>query len=200
MRVNAFEPTLAEIGDYNSIMANAYRRERERRASYFAKPVQKPVENKVIRLEKPIVEPRPREAETKYVQPIQGPCLPDHPKFPFYNGERDIIEIKSCPIKVADIIQYICMSYKVSKLELLSHRRTAAIVEPRHRAAWLCRKYTMRSLPEIGRMLGGRDHTSILFAVRKNDAIIAAGQWTPPTVEEILARVRSSALCAENAG
>lgn len=200
MRVNAFEPTAAEIGDYNSIMANAYRRERERRASYFTKPVQKPVKTKVIRLEKPTLEPRPREAETKYVHAIQGPCLPDHPKFRFYNGERDIIEIATRQLKIADCINYICATESVYKQEIISVRRNAMIVAPRQKAMWLARYYTGRSLPEIGRQFGKRDHTTVLHAVRKWDARIAAGEWSPPTYDEILALVRPSALCAENAG
>ena len=40
---------------------------------------------------------------------------------------------------------------------------------------WLCRKFTSRSLPEIGRAFGGRDHTTVLHAVRKIDALVAAG-------------------------
>lgn len=185
MRVNAFEPTAAEIGDYNSIMANAYRRERERRAQYFAKPVQKPVENKVIILEKPIVEPRPRNAETKYALAIQGPCLPDHPKFPFYNGERDIIEIASAPVKIEDCIKFICGSEKVPRNDLLGPWRHKHIVSARQKAMWLARKHSGKSFPSIGRHFG-RDWTTVIHAVRRVDEMIQAQEWTPPELDQLI--------------
>jgi chromosomal replication initiator protein len=55
----------------------------------------------------------------------------------------------------------------VSKTELLSNRRTRTIVKPRQVAMYLSKVMTPRSLPEIGRRFGGRDHTTVLHAVRK---------------------------------
>jgi chromosomal replication initiator protein len=55
----------------------------------------------------------------------------------------------------------------VSKTELLSNRRTRTIVKPRQIAMYLAKVMTPRSLPEIGRRFGGRDHTTVLHAVRK---------------------------------
>ncbi|TIN12878.1 MAG: chromosomal replication initiator protein DnaA, partial [Mesorhizobium sp.] len=57
--------------------------------------------------------------------------------------------------------------YNVSKTELLSNRRTRTIVKPRQVAMYLSKVMTPRSLPEIGRRFGGRDHTTVLHAVRK---------------------------------
>ena len=57
--------------------------------------------------------------------------------------------------------------YNVSRSDILSERRTAAVVKPRQIAMYLSKVLTLRSLPEIGRRFGGRDHTTVLHAVRK---------------------------------
>jgi chromosomal replication initiator protein len=57
--------------------------------------------------------------------------------------------------------------YNVSRSDILSERRTAAVVRPRQIAMYLSKVLTLRSLPEIGRRFGGRDHTTVLHAVRK---------------------------------
>jgi hypothetical protein len=56
---------------------------------------------------------------------------------------------------------------KVDHVELISARRTASLVRPRQIAMFLCRNLTPNSLPVIGRKFGGRDHTTVLHAVRK---------------------------------
>jgi chromosomal replication initiator protein len=55
----------------------------------------------------------------------------------------------------------------------LSSRRTANVVRPRQVAMYLAKILTLRSLPEIGRRFGGRDHTTVLHAVRKIEALAA---------------------------
>jgi chromosomal replication initiator protein len=53
----------------------------------------------------------------------------------------------------------------------LSSRRTANVVRPRQVAMYLAKILTLRSLPEIGRRFGGRDHTTVLHAVRKIETL-----------------------------
>ena len=53
----------------------------------------------------------------------------------------------------------------------LSSRRTANVVRPRQVAMYLAKLLTLRSLPEIGRRFGGRDHTTVLHAVRKIEGL-----------------------------
>jgi chromosomal replication initiator protein len=60
----------------------------------------------------------------------------------------------------------------VSRSDLLSARRTANVVRPRQIAMYLAKTLTLRSLPEIGRRFGGRDHTTVLHAVRKIESLI----------------------------
>ena len=70
-------------------------------------------------------------------------------------------------VKIEDIQRIVARQYNVSRSDLLSSRRTANVVRPRQVAMYLAKTLTLRSLPEIGRRFGGRDHTTVLHAVRK---------------------------------
>lgn len=73
-------------------------------------------------------------------------------------------------LRVEDVIAAVCRAYGVSRADLLSQRRTAGVVHPRQIAMYLAKRLTLRSLPEIARRMGGRDHTTVLHAVRKFEA------------------------------
>ena len=66
----------------------------------------------------------------------------------------------------------VARQYNVSRADLLSSRRTANVVRPRQIAMYLAKTLTLRSLPEIGRRFGGRDHTTVLHAVRKIENLV----------------------------
>jgi len=70
-------------------------------------------------------------------------------------------------VRIEDIQKVVARHFNVSKNDLLSNRRTRVIVRPRQIAMYLSKNLTPRSLPEIGRRFGGRDHTTVLHAVRK---------------------------------
>jgi chromosomal replication initiator protein len=70
-------------------------------------------------------------------------------------------------VKIDDIQKLVASHYNVSRADILSSRRTANVVRPRQIAMYLSKVLTLRSLPEIGRRFGGRDHTTVLHAVRK---------------------------------
>jgi chromosomal replication initiator protein len=70
-------------------------------------------------------------------------------------------------IRIEDIQRIVARHYNIAKTDLLSARRTQTIVRPRQIAMYLAKTMTPRSLPEIGRRFGGRDHTTVLHAVRK---------------------------------
>jgi chromosomal replication initiator protein len=70
-------------------------------------------------------------------------------------------------VKIEDIQRTVARHYNVSRADMLSSRRTANVVRPRQVAMYLAKLLTLRSLPEIGRRFGGRDHTTVLHAVRK---------------------------------
>ena len=91
-------------------------------------------------------------------------------------------------VKIEDIQRVVARHYNVSKADLLSSRRTRTIVRPRQIAMYLAKMLTPRSLPEIGRRFGGRDHTTVLHAVRKIEGLIE-GDMTLADEIELLKRM-----------
>src|SRR6201989_1359038 len=88
-------------------------------------------------------------------------------------------------IKIEDIQRVVARQYNVSRSDLLSSRRTANVVRPRQVAMYLAKTLTLRSLPEIGRRFGGRDHTTVLHAVRKIEALVAKDTALSEEVESL---------------
>lgn len=88
---------------------------------------------------------------------------------------RDLLRVREAKrVKIEDIQRIVCKQYNVSKADLLSSRRTRTVVRPRQIAMYLSKTLTPRSLPEIGRRFGNRDHTTVLHAVRKIEDMIRA--------------------------
>nr|CAD6426940.1 chromosomal replication initiator protein DnaA [Rhizobium sp. Q54] len=75
-------------------------------------------------------------------------------------------------VRIEDIQRIVARHYNVSRQELVSNRRTRVVVKPRQIAMYLSKTLTPRSFPEIGRRFGGRDHTTVLHAVRKIEELI----------------------------
>jgi chromosomal replication initiator protein len=88
-------------------------------------------------------------------------------------------------IKIEDIQRVVARQYNVSRADLLSSRRTANVVRPRQVAMYLAKTLTLRSLPEIGRRFGGRDHTTVLHAVRKIEALVTKDTALSEEVESL---------------
>ena len=81
---------------------------------------------------------------------------------------RDLVHgIEPRRIKIEDILRIISRHYGVSKGDILSQRRHRSVVWPRQIGMYLAKQLTARSLPEIGRRFGNRDHTTVLHAIRK---------------------------------
>jgi len=79
-------------------------------------------------------------------------------------------------VRIEDILQLIGRHYSVSRSDLLSPRRARSIVRPRQIGMYLAKKLTSRSLPEIGKRFGGRDHSTVLHAVRKIEELLKADE------------------------
>ena len=77
----------------------------------------------------------------------------------------------------------VATQYNVRRSDLLSSRRTANVVRPRQVAMYLAKTLTLRSLPEIGCRFGGRDHTTVLHAVRKIEALVSKDATLSDEVE-----------------
>ena len=86
-------------------------------------------------------------------------------------------------IKIEDIQRTVALHFNVSRSDMLSSRRTANVVRPRQIAMYLAKTLTLRSLPEIGRRFGGRDHTTVLHAVRKIETLADKDQTLAEEIE-----------------
>ncbi|WP_246748616.1 chromosomal replication initiator protein DnaA [Rhizobium setariae] len=86
-------------------------------------------------------------------------------------------------VRIEDIQRVVARHYNVSRQELVSNRRTRVIVKPRQIAMYLSKTMTPRSFPEIGRRFGGRDHTTVLHAVRKIEELISGDQKLSHEIE-----------------
>jgi chromosomal replication initiator protein len=70
-------------------------------------------------------------------------------------------------ITIDEIQRAVCAQFDVKQLDLISERRAVAIARPRQIAMYLAKRLTTRSLPEIGRKFGNRDHSTVIHAVRR---------------------------------
>jgi chromosomal replication initiator protein len=84
----------------------------------------------------------------------------------------DLLRAYDRKVTIEDIQKKVCEHYAVKVADLHGARRSRNLVRPRQIAMYLCKKLTTRSLPDIGRSFGGRDHTTVLHAVRQVETLI----------------------------
>jgi len=80
---------------------------------------------------------------------------------------KDLLSIQNRQISVENIQKTAADYYKIKVADMYSKKRPASIARPRQIAMFLAKELTQKSLPEIGELFGGRDHTTVLHAVRK---------------------------------
>ncbi len=80
---------------------------------------------------------------------------------------RDLLSIQNRQVSVENIQKTVADFYKIKVADMYSKKRPASIARPRQIAMYLSKEMTKKSLPEIGELFGGRDHTTVLHAVRK---------------------------------
>lgn len=99
---------------------------------------------------------------------------------------RDLVQgIEPRRIKIEDILRIISRHFGVSKGDLLSQRRHRSVVWPRQIGMYLAKQLTARSLPEIGRRFGNRDHTTVLHAIRKIENEITGNPRLRDEIDEL---------------
>lgn len=86
-------------------------------------------------------------------------------------------------VRIEDIQKIVSQHYNVSRSDMLSARRTRTIVLPRQIAMYIAKNVTPRSLPEIGRRFGNRDHTTVLHAVRKIEGLLQTDKKLSQEIE-----------------
>lgn len=85
------------------------------------------------------------------------------------NVLQDLLRANDRKVTIDEIMRQVSEYYNLRMAEILSARRARDIARPRQVAMYLSKQMTSRSLPEIGRKFGGRDHTTVMHAVRKID-------------------------------
>jgi chromosomal replication initiator protein len=93
-------------------------------------------------------------------------------------------------VTVDDIQKAVAEHYSLRQADLLSERRNRAIARPRQAAMWLAKQLTTRSLPDIGRRFGGRDHTTVIHAVRRIEELKAADPVLTQDLETLTRKLR----------
>ncbi|MEM8959464.1 MAG: chromosomal replication initiator protein DnaA [Pseudomonadota bacterium] len=83
----------------------------------------------------------------------------------------DVLRASERKITIEEIQRQVSEHYNIRLSELIGPTRVRTIARPRQVAMYLCKQLTTRSLPEIGRRFGGRDHTTIMHGVRKIESL-----------------------------
>lgn len=83
------------------------------------------------------------------------------------NALKDLLSIQNRQISVESIQRTVAAFYNIKVADMYSKKRPANIARPRQIAMFIAKELTQKSLPEIGELFGGRDHTTVLHAVRK---------------------------------
>lgn len=93
-------------------------------------------------------------------------------------------------ITIDEIQKATAEHYAMKQVDLISERRNRAIARPRQAAMWLAKQLTTRSLPDIGRRFGGRDHTTVLHAVRRIEELKAGDAQLARDLEILTRKLR----------
>jgi chromosomal replication initiator protein len=99
---------------------------------------------------------------------------------------RDLVHgMEPRRIKIEDILKVVSRHFGVSRGDILSQRRHRSVVWPRQIGMYLAKQLTSRSLPEIGRRFGNRDHTTVLHAIRKIEGELDANPRLRDEIEAL---------------
>jgi chromosomal replication initiator protein len=93
---------------------------------------------------------------------------------------RDLLRSHERRVTIDEIQRRVAEHYNIRLSEMTSDRRARAVARPRQVAMYLAKQLTTRSLPEIGRKFGGRDHTTVIHAIRKIEEL----KLTDPAIGE----------------
>lgn len=186
--------------------AEQLRRAAERRRAFAAVPKRPDPEPAKVASPPP---PSPKKVSAPKPQPslppmlafnLACPSVPPRQGWLVYLDCGSVVEVESeAPeqkprITAKEILAHVGSAYGLRVNDLVSARRTRAIVLPRQIAMYLCKTLTPMSLPEIGRRMGKRDHTTILYGVRKVEALMVEDADLRAKVENLAAILRDGVL------
>jgi len=96
---------------------------------------------------------------------------------------HDLLRANDRRVTIDEIQKRVAEHYNIRLADMHSARRARAVARPRQVAMYLCKQLTPRSLPEIGRKFGGRDHTTVMHAVRKIEELRANDRTLAEDIE-----------------
>ena len=103
-----------------------------------------------------------------------------------------------CP-RIHDIQARVCERYRLRPIDMVSARRAREVARPRQVAMYLCREMTPRSFPEIGRMFGNRDHTTVMYACRQIERLRAADKGLDAAICALAAELSTPSRAEQRA-
>ncbi len=98
---------------------------------------------------------------------------------------RDLLRANDRRVTIDEIQKAVVEHYAMRMADMTSSRRSRAIARPRQVAMFLAKQLTPRSLPEIGKKFGGRDHTTVMHAVRQIEKLTAEDRQLADDLEQI---------------
>ena len=104
---------------------------------------------------------------------------------------RDLLHEDIRPVSIEDIQKKVSNYYNINPRDMRSSKRTRTIAFPRQIAMYASKELTTMSLPEIGELFGGRDHTTVLHAVRKIDRMRKESNEFDEEIERVLSILRA---------
>lgn len=104
---------------------------------------------------------------------------------------KDILVERSRELSVEEIIKKVCGHFNVNMKDIKSSKRLKAVVLPRQVAMYLARQLTSSSYPEIGDKFGGKDHSTIIHAIRKVEKLMEENYQLRQTVETLRSALTS---------
>lgn len=130
------------------------------------------------------------EALRKVVDIAETPIPPDRVEPPRLSENPPHVEDGPQYVTVAAIRHLVCREYQITPGQMNSKQRGNKLVRPRHIAIYLATRLTFNSLPRLGQMFGGRDHTTIMHARDR----IAAKRLVDKALNEELAILEGNLL------
>lgn len=115
------------------------------------------------------------ETETANADPVIDEARPEPVKTATEDRDWLIVTLRA-PSTIKDVQRIVAKRYGFTRTDLLSERRTVPLAKARQIAMFVAKSVTTKSLPEIGRHFGGRDHTTILHGIRKIAGMVEADE------------------------
>lgn len=154
------------------------------------------IEAAAQRLRAPVVEPAPQSepepAPLEEPKPSEIDQWCARQKARFLSVAVPVVD--DLPVVAIDQIKRaVCRHFNISKMDLISERRTKNLTIPRFISFYLCKELTPRSLPEIGRQHGNRDHSTILHGIRRMTELINTHEEWRQIVNEVRNKITGQA-------